>query len=323
MRRALVLLALAANPALAQSANPHAGHHMPGMDHGAESPSQANNDAPAEDDADMAGMDMFGLDQPEQSEADGPARGTDQPAGKAKAPAVVHDRIGDRYWDPAAMARAVEAEMHPPRPAYAKLTFDLAEWRAQRGRNGYAWEAEGWIGDLDRVILKSRGEGTFSGGFAHGELDLLYGKALDPWWNLQAGLRQDLGPGPQRSWAAIGIEGRAPYQFEVQAAAFVSDKGDVTARAEAAYDQRITQHLILQPRLSLDLAAQDMPLQQIGAGLSEVEFGLRLRREVVRELAPYLGVNWTWKLGQSAAYARAAGDSVAERSVVAGVRFWF
>ncbi len=319
MRHAWLLLALCASPALAQSADPpadpHAGHHMPGMD------------MPG---MDMPGMDMTGPDTPPMDHAmpavtqgDDQPRGTDQPAGDAAPPAVVHDQLAAHYWDRAAMAAATMAEMHPPRPVYAKLSFDIAEWRAQRGRNGYAWEAEGWAGDLDRVILKSRGEGTFSHGFDHGELDLLYGKALDPWWNLQAGLRQDIGPGPQRSWASLGIEGRAPYLFEIQAAAFVSDKGQLTARAEAAYDQRISQHLILQPRLELDLAAQDMPRERIGAGLGKIELGLRLRREFTREFAPYLGVNWSWKLGDTAAYARADGERPAERSVVAGVRFWF
>lgn len=285
-----ILLAAVPVPALAQTTDPHAGHHMPGMD------------MPADQ---------------------GEATGTDQPPGSAEAPPVAHDSPAARYWGAEAMAAASAAEMHAPGATYSKVTFDIAEFRAHRGRNGYAWEAEAWWGDLNRAMIKSKGEGAFGGGFDHGEVQALYARALDPWWNLQAGLRQDLGPDPQRSWATLGLEGRAPYQFEVQAAAFVSDKGQVTGRLEATYDQRITQRLIFQPRVEIDLSAQDMPAQRIGSGLTSAELGLRLRYEVRREFAPYVGVNWTWKAGRTADYARADGHDASERSMVAGVRFWF
>jgi copper resistance protein B len=140
---------------------------------------------------------------------------------------------------------------------------------------------------------------------------------------VQIGLRQDIRPRPARTWATLSIEGRAPYQFEVQAAAFLSDKGQLAGRVEAAYGQRITQRLTLQPRVEFDLSAQDMPDQRIGAGLSTAELGLRLRFEVRREFAPYVGVNWTWDVGKTADYARADGKDTSERSVVAGIRFWF
>lgn len=221
------------------------------------------------------------------------------------------------------MAAAVQAEMHPPRPLYSKFILDLAEYQFREGGDGYRWEGEAWFGDLNRFVIKSKGEGTSGESIDQAEVQALYARALDPWWNLQAGIRQDIRPEPARTWATLGVEGRAPYQFEVQAAAFLSDKGQLAGRIEGAYDQRITQRLILQPRIEFDLSAQDMPDQRIGAGLSTAEFGLRLRYELRREFAPYVGINWTWAAGKTADYARADGKDVTERSVVAGIRFWF
>ena len=268
----------------------------------------------------MPGMDMS---QPAASSDGTEPTGTDQAPGSGEAPAVVHDSPASRYWDPAAMAASAAAEMHPPAPVYSKLLFDLAEHQFREGRDGYRWEGEFWTGDLNRFVIKSKGEGTSGEGIDQAEVQALYAKALDPWWNLQVGIRQDIRPRPARTWATFGVEGRAPYLFEVQAAAFLSDKGQLAGRLEGAYDQRITQRLILQPRVEFDLSAQDMPDQRIGAGLSTAELGLRLRYEVRREFAPYIGINWSWDVGKTADYARADGKDTRERSVVAGIRFWF
>ena len=135
-------------------------------------------------------------------------------------------------------------------------------------------------------------------------------------------MRQDLA-GPATTHAVIGVQGLAPYLFEVDAALFVSHRGDVTARIEAELDQRITERLILQPRAELGLAAQDIPRLGIGAGLDKVELGLRLRYEISREFAPYIGVEQTWRVGRGASFARAAGHDPSVTSLVAGVRFWF
>jgi len=249
--------------------------------------------------------------------------GTDQPPGSAEPPPVAHDRPADRYWNPADMAASSAAEMHPPAPSYAKLVIDLAEHQFRAGRDGYRWEGEAWTGDLNRVVLKTKGEGTAGQGIDRAEVQALYARALDPWWNLHLGVRQDIRPRPARTWATVGLEGRAPYQFAVNLAAFLSDRGQFAARMEGAYDQRITQRLILQPRAELDLSAQDMAEQRIGSGLSSAELGLRLRYEIRREFAPYVGVNWTWATGRTANYAHADGKDAAERSLVAGIRFWF
>ncbi len=304
----LLALATIAGPAQTQT-----------MDHSlhGHAPSDPTSQAPA----------MPGMAMPPETPADeagaGEPRGTDQAPGSAEPPPVVHDRAADRYWEPAEMAAAEGAAMHPPAATYAKLLFDLAEYQFRNGSDGFRWEGEAWFGDLHRLVVKSKGEGTAGEAVDKAEIQALYARALDPWWNLQIGVRQDIRPRPARTWATLGIEGRAPYQFAVQAAAFLSDKGQFTGRIEGTYDQRITQRLILQPRLELDLSAQDMPAQRIGAGLSSAELGLRLRYEARREFAPYVGINSTWRASKTADYARIDGKDVDERSIVAGIRFWF
>lgn len=121
----------------------------------------------------------------------------------------------------------------------------------------------------------------------------------------------------------VGIQGLAPYLFEVDAAAFLSDQGDLTARIEVELDQKVTQRLILQPRAEINLAAQDVPELGIGAGLDTVEAGLRLRYEFVREFAPYLGIEQEWAFDGSADYARSAGQDPSVTHYVVGLRFWF
>ncbi len=282
--------------AFAQASDPHAGHDMHGMQ----------------------GMDMS---QSPPTEAD--PTGTDQSPGSAEAPAMTHDRQADRYWNPAEMAAAERVAMRSPVTPYYQVIFDLAEYQIRDGRDGYRWEGQAWIGDADRFMIKSEGEGSFGEGVEHAEVQALYSKALDPWWNLQAGVRQDIRPTPARTWATVGLEGRARYQFEAGAWAFLSDKGQFTGRIEGAYDQRITQRLVLQPRVEMNLSAQDMPDQRIGSGLSSTELGVRLRYEIHREFAPYVGVSWTWLSGKTADYARADGHDPSEGSLVAGVRVWF
>ena len=121
----------------------------------------------------------------------------------------------------------------------------------------------------------------------------------------------------------FGVQGLAPYWFEVDAAAFVSDDGDVSARLEAEYELFLTQKLILQPRAELDFAVQDVPELGIGSGLSTAEAGLRLRYEFRREFAPYIGVSWRRAFGETADFTRADGEDVESISFVAGLRLWF
>ena len=253
------------------------------------------------------------------------ATGTDLPAGDAPAPPPPGDWYADRLFSKAEMDRARHVMMHENGAMkVAFLGFDLAEYQARKGEDGYRWDAEGrYGGDIDRVVLKSEGEGEIGHGLEHAETQLLYSRAIGPYFDLQAGVRQDLGEGPDRTYAVVGVEGLAPYWFEVEGMLFASIKGDLHARIEGQYDQRLTQKLILQPAVEANFAAQDVPELGIGSGLSDIELGLRLRYEFVKEFAPYVGVEWTRKFGDTARFARAVGEETGGTSLVAGVRFWF
>ncbi|MBB4838728.1 copper resistance protein B [Sphingomonas kyeonggiensis] len=296
-------------PAMAQDHSGHAGHDMSAMPMPAPSPTPVPADP-------HAGHDMAGA---------GEKSGTDLPAGNATAPAPVPGRAADRFWGAEAMADAQRAvRMEHGGMALSKVMLDLAEVQLRSGETGYRWQGEGWWGgDIHRLWIKSQGEGVFRKGIDSAEVQALYGRAIDPYWNLQAGVRQDLGRGPRRTWAVLAVEGLAPYWFDLEGSVFLSGKGDVRARIEGSYDQRITQSLILQPRAELNLSAQDMPANGVGAGLSSAELGLRLRYERVREFAPYVGVSWERSFGRTADYARARGDGTGGVSFVAGVRAWF
>jgi copper resistance protein B len=220
-------------------------------------------------------------------------------------------------------ARADMHQEHGDMTAYSFLV-DRLEWRSRNGRDGYAWDAQGWIGgDIDKLWVKTEGEGAFGEAVESAEVQALWSHAIDPWFDLQAGIRHDFRPDPERTHFVLGVQGLAPYWFEVDAAAFLSNKGDVTARIEAEYDQRITQRLILQPRVEFDLAAQDVPALGIGSGLSTAEAGLRLRYEIVPEFAPYIGVEYERAFGDTASFRRAAGEKAGGWNFLLGLRAWF
>jgi copper resistance protein B len=235
------------------------------------------------------------------------------------------DHAADRIYDPAEMATARQMLAKEAGGMSASMIIvERAEYQMRNGSDGYRWEAEGWFGgDIDRFAFKTEGEGNFGNAPEQAELQALYSHALDPWFNLQLGLRHDIRPDPSRTYAVLGVEGLAPYWFEVGGALFLSDKGDMLARAQMHYDQRITQELILQPSAELNFAAQNVPENGVGSGLSNLELGLRLRYEIIPEFAPYVGLSYERKTGDSANYARAAGEDVSSTSFVAGVRFWF
>lgn len=255
-----------------------------------------------------------------------PASAASPPRGGPSAAALSGpEHAADAVWGTAAMApvrRAVYAEHGGMRSG--KLLVDRLEYRAQDGHDGYAWEGEAWYGsDYDRLWLKSEGEGGFGETLESAEVQALWSRALDPWFNLQAGLRYDLRPRPDRAHLVVGVQGLAPYWFEIDVAAFLSDRGDLTARLEAEYDQRITNRLIVQPRAELELSAQDVRAIGLGAGLSSIEAGVRLRYELVPEFAPYVGVDYERGVGDTADFARAAGERVGGWAFVAGIRAWF
>ncbi len=208
------------------------------------------------------------------------------------------------------------------------LMLERLEARVGKGTDAYLWDAQGWTGgDIDKLWIKSEGEGTFGGDTGGGsvedaEVQALWSHAIGPWFDLQAGARHDFEPAG-RTHAVLGVQGLAPYMFEVDAAAFLSDRGDLTARVEAEYDQRITQRLILQPRAEIALSAQDIPEIGTGSGMSAIEAGLRLRYEIRREFAPYVGVGYSARLGRTADYARAASEDSDALAALIGLRAWF
>lgn len=188
----------------------------------------------------------------------------------------------------------------------------------------FAWDLQGWYGgDIHKLWWKSEGNGELGSNPESGEIQLLYGRAVTPHFDFQAGLRHDIEPSPRRSHAVLGIQGLLPYVFEIDAAAFVSEEGDVTGRFEAEYDLRIRQRLVLQPRVEMNFAAQAIPELGVGPGLGSIEGGLRLRYEFRRELAPYVGFGWERKTGGTADFARAAGDDARSWELIVGIRAWF
>lgn len=285
MKRLILLAALVSAQALAQVSDPHAEHDME-AEHTAHASPQT-------------------LPPPEASS--GPRH------------------AADAIFDTPAMDAARE-QLRKEHGAIVshKILIDQLETTIRGGRNGYAWDAEAWYGgDIDRLWIKTEGEAEFGRKPGQIEVQALWSRAIDPWFNLQAGIRHDFRPDPERTHLVLGIEGLAPYWFEVDGALFLSDKGDLTARLEASYDQRLTQRLILQPNVEANLSAQDVPVLRTGSGLTSAEAGLRLRYQLAPQFGPYVGVSYERRFGDSADFARAAGEHVGGWSLLLGLRSWF
>ncbi|PQA85448.1 copper resistance protein B [Hyphococcus luteus] len=199
------------------------------------------------------------------------------------------------------------------------------EYRSNEGDPVFLWDAQGWYGgDINKLWVKTEGEYDFKADeFEEAEVQALWSRAIGGFFDAQAGLRHDFAPGGDRTFAVVGLQGLTPYLFEVDSALFVSDDGDVSARIEAEYELLITQRLILQPRTELNFEFQDVPEYGLGSGLSTAEVGARLRYEIKREFAPYIGVSWERALGDTADFARADGEDPGGVSFLAGVRIWF
>lgn len=207
---------------------------------------------------------------------------------------------------------------------FYQVLFDQLEFtRSRRGGTGMAWDAQGWVGrDYNRLWVKTAGERT-GGTTEDGRLELLYSRPVAAFWDLQAGLRNDFGAGPRRNWLAFGVQGVAPYWFDVEATAYVGGEGRTALRLNAEYQFVLTQRTFLAPEVEANFYGKDDRARGIGSGLSDVSLGLRLRHELRREFAPYVGVTWKRLGGNTADFARAAGESVNIRQVVVGVRAWF
>jgi copper resistance protein B len=186
------------------------------------------------------------------------------------------------------------------------------------------WDLQGWHGgDINRFWFKTEGHLDIdSGDVDEAEVQALWSRAISTYWDVQAGLRYDIEP-DGLAHAVLGVQGLAPYMFEVDAAAFFSEDGNLTAHVEAEYELHFTQRLILQPRVEIGFAAQDIPERETGAGVSDISAGLRLRYEIAREFAPYVGVEWSRAYGDTADYATASGGDAETTRWFAGVRLWY
>ncbi|SJM63295.1 Copper resistance protein B [Brevundimonas diminuta 3F5N] len=316
-------------PAQATQADPHAGHDMSGHaghDAAAADPHAGHAMAPAQADP-HAGHDMSaargGPNIPTSVDAVG-GRMVETPPPAAARSAPAH--AADLLFDPAVMAasrKQLLAENGDIRST--AVLIDSIEASFGDGADGYSWGAQGWTGgDINRFWWKTEGEGEIDGKLHEVEVQALYSRAIAPFWDVQAGVRQDFRPdGDDTTHLTVGIQGVAPYWFEMSAAAFLSTEGDLTARAEAEYDQRITQKWILQPAIEVALSASDIPELEIGSGLTSVTAGLRLRYEIRKEFAPYVGVEWTRSLGDTADYAKARGQDPEDTRFVVGIKAWF
>lgn len=203
------------------------------------------------------------------------------------------------------------------------MLLDRLEVRDADPGTAYAWEGLGWIGtDLNRLWLRSDGEGTDSR-VELGTLEILYGHSFSRWWDVVAGVRHDRGEDPSQTYAAFGVQGLAPYKFDVEATAYVGQGGQTSARLEADYDTLFTNRLILQWQAEVNVYGQDDLRRGIGSGLSNLEAGVRLRYEVTRQFAPYLGVAYERVYGGTATLRRAAGAERDDTRLVAGLRLWF
>ena len=203
------------------------------------------------------------------------------------------------------------------------VLFDRLEWRAGDGVAGVSWDNKGWVGrDLNRFWFRTEGEGE-DGRLGSAQAHALYGRAIHPWWDVVVGVRQDFRPGPQRTWAAIGLQGLAPYWFEVEATAYVGESGRTHFRFETEYELLLTNRLILQPLAEIEIYGKSDPEHGIGAGPSSLDTGLRLRYEIRREFAPYIGITWNRKFFGTADFAEAAGEDTGGAKLALGVRVWF
>ncbi len=231
----------------------------------------------------------------------------------------------DTVFDPSEMGGARE-ELRAEQGALTaySVQIDQLEVRIGNGEDGYRWDAQGWYGgDINKLWITTEGEGGFGEETEDAEVQALWSRAITPWFDVQSGLRYDFRPEPTRGHLVAGVQGLMPYLFEVDAAAFVSDDGDVSARIEAEYELLMTQRLILQPRAEVNVAAQEVAELGIGSGVNDVELGVRLRYEFAREFAPYVGVHWERKLGETADFARDEGESVDNLFFVTGLRIFF
>ena len=220
-----------------------------------------------------------------------------------------------------------EAGMMAPvmdREIFGHALLDRFEGRSDGRSPELHWSGQAWLGtDYDKLWIKSEGFRRRDGEVEDGRHEFLYDRALTTYFDLQAGLRSDIDSRPIRHWGAFGLQGLAPLFFNVEATGYVSDRGHLAARLEASYDLLLTQRLVLQPEIEFNFYSKSDAARLVGAGLADIDAGLRLRYEVSRKFSPYLGVAYEGQFGQTADFARRAGESTGGVRVTFGIRSWF
>lgn len=207
--------------------------------------------------------------------------------------------------------------------SFASLLVDQFETVRGDDNNFTAYDLQAWYGrTYDRAVLKA--EGDIDGGeIVEARSELLWGHAVAPYWDTQLGVRFDSGEGPNRGWVAFGVQGVAPYWFDVDVTAYLGEKGRTALRVDTEYELLFTQKLILQPRIEANVYGKADNERELGSGLSDITAGLRLRYEFRREFAPYVGIELARKFGETGDLAKEAGEDVSDMRFVAGLRFWF
>lgn len=304
------LLAIGIAPAIALAADPHAGHHMPGMAEPAAGAASRAAAPAAADAAPMAAMDHGDM---KMQGGSAPADARDPHAysggytlgeGKYALPGPRQLRLADEH-------------------AFGTVLIDRFERVYGRDASWTAFDTQARFGrDYDKLVLKLEGEYA-DGRIEEASTEVLWGHAIGSYWDTQLGVRYDRNEGPDRTWLAFGVQGLAPYWFEVDATAYVGSGGRTALAVEAEYELPITQRLVLQPRAEVSAYGKKDEANGIGSGLSEATVGVRLRYEFSRQFAPYVGVEWSRKFGQTADFARDEGERVRDTRLVAGVRLWF
>lgn len=214
--------------------------------------------------------------------------------------------------------RLTLADEHP----FYTLLGDRLEYNEQA--NAGVFDLQAWYGNtFDRLVIKT--EGDFSeGSIEENQTDILWGHAVSAYWDTQAGVRLDYNKeGENRQWLAFGLQGLAPYWFEIDMTAYVGERGNTAFTLEAEYELLLTQKLIIQPRAEITLYGKNDKQNELGSGLSSSAIGFRVRYEFTRQFAPYIGVEWSNKFGNTADYATSSGQSSSNTAFVAGIKFWF
>lgn len=314
---------------------------MPGMETPTKSKDQAMDGMPGMSNDKMSAMkggnDMEGMPGMESGDTTTPPRMSVPGITILRPPQKWVPPRGDNRSAALLSSEELEEHMKPlPPPVmdsmfYSFSLFELLEYRANSsGPDTFSWDFVGWYGgDYNRLWVKTEGSQDLdSSNDGTGDFQLLYGRLIAPFWDLQAGIRTkfNLGSsldGNTRTYAVISLQGLAPGNFEIEPAIYLSDHGEVSAELTASYDFYLTQRLILQPRLQGEISLQGDDRFDTGSGVAETEIGLRLRYEITREVAPYIGVTWLRSYGQTGRIARQQGESSDTVAFVAGIRIWF